>query len=119
MFPGFQSEEDDEGSLKGINDNTDQAFKHFCSLHNQAIVSGKYLRYGSKVVEKPSNLAIGDFIMVIGAGRPKYGLVQDFVSKHRVTVSMLLKRNKGGDGVVGNQICNLGNLIHLHTPVKN
>ena len=69
-------------------------------------------------MEKKSDLAIGDFVMVTGAGRPKYGLVQDFDSKHRVRVRMLLKRNKGGEGVVGNHICNLGNLIHLHTPVK-
>ena len=66
MFPGLQCEQDDEGSLKGIIDNTDEAFKHFCALHNEAIVSGRYLKYGSKVVEKPSDLAIGDFIMVTG-----------------------------------------------------
>ena len=94
-------------------DYTDEAFKHFCALHNEAIVSGRYLNYGAIG-------AIGDFIMVTGgAGRPKYGLVQDFVSKHRVTLRMLLKRGKKGDGVVGNQICNLGNLIHLHTPINN
>ena len=81
-------------------------------------MSGKYLKYGSKVVEKKSDLAIGDFVMVTAAGRPKNGLVQDFVSKHRVTVRMLLKRNKGGNRMVGNQICNVGNLIHLYTPVK-
>ena len=81
-------------------------------------MSGKYLKYGSNVVEKKSDLAIGDFVMITGAGRPKYGLVQDFVSKHCVTVRMLLKRNKGGDGIIGNQICNLGNLVHLYTPVK-
>ena len=117
MFPGFQSE-DDQNSLKGIVENTDQAFQYFTNLHNEAIVSGKYLKYGSKVVEKKSDLAIGDFVMITGAGRPKYGLVQSFVSKHRVSVRMLIKRNKEGDGTIGNQVQNLRNLVHLPTPVK-
>ena len=79
MFPGFQSE-DDQNSLKGIVENMDQAFQYFTNLHNEAIVSGKYLKYGSKVVEKRSDLAIGDFVMIIGAGRPKYGIVQTTTS---------------------------------------
>ena len=117
MFPGFQSE-DDQNSLKGIVENTDQAFKYFTNLHNEAIVSGQYLEYGSKVVKKKSDLAVGDFVMITGAGSPKYGIVESFESKHRVSVRMLIKRNKEGDGTIGNQICNLGNLVHLHTPVK-
>ena len=116
-YPGFQSNQGDAGSLKEIVDYTDTAFKHFCNLHQEAIISGRYLKYGSKVVSKPSSLAIGDFVMIIGGtGRPKYGLVMNFVSKHRVTVRMLLRRDKKGGGVIGTQVCNLGNLVHLYTP---
>ena len=92
--------------------------KFFTNLHNEAIVSGQYLKYGSKVVKKKSDLAVGDFVMITGAGRPKYGIVESFVSKHRVSVRMLIKRNKDGGGTIGNQVQNLGNLVHLHTPVK-
>ena len=109
---------DDEGSLKNIVDFTNEAFKHFCKLHNEQIISGKYLKYGLKVVDKPSSLAVGDFVMVTGAGRPKYGLVQSFISKQRVNIRMLLRRGKKGHGGIGNTICALGNLIHLHTPKK-
>ena len=117
MFPGFQYE-NDQNSLEGIVENTDQAFKFFTNLHNEAIVSGQYLKYGSKVVKKKSDLAVNDFVMITGAGRPKYGIVENFVSKHRVNCRMLIKRNKDGGGTVGNQVQNLGNLVHLHTPAK-
>ena len=117
MFPGFQSE-NDQNSLEGIVENTDEAFKFFINLHNEAIVSGQYLKYGSKVVKKKSDLAVNDFVMITGAGRPKYGIVENFVSKHRVNCRMLIKRNKDGSATVGTQVQNLGNLVHLHTPAK-
>ena len=117
MFPGFANE-NDEGSLRDIVDFTDQAFSTFCQMHEQQIVSGKYLRYGSKVPDKPSSLAVNDFVMDTGASKPKYGIIQDFISKHRVSVRMLLRRSKSGDGNVGNTVVALGNIIHLHSPKK-
>ena len=118
MFPGFANENDDGGSLKDIVDFTDQAFNHFCQLHEQQIISGKYLRYGSKVPDKPSSLAVNDFVMITGASKPKYGIIQKFISKHRISVRMLLRRSKSGDGPVGDIVVALGNVVHLHTPHK-
>ena len=74
-YPGFQSNQGDAGSLEKIVDYTDTAFKHFCTLHQEAIISGRYLKYGSKVVSKPSNLTIGDFVLIIGL-RPGYELCE-------------------------------------------
>ena len=83
-----------------------------------ATFAGPFWKYGSKVVKKKSDLPVGDFVMITGAGRLKYSIVESFVSKHRVSVRMLIKRNKDGNGTIGNQVQNLGNLVHLHTPVK-
>ena len=101
MFPGFTNEDEESGSLRDIVDFTDQAFTHFC-----------------RFPDKPSTLAVNDFVMITGASRPKYGIIQEFISKHRLSVRMLLKRSKSGEGPVGNSVVALGNVIHLHIPKK-
>ena len=65
MFPSFTNEDEEVGSLRDIVDYTDQSFKAFCELHEQRIVSGRYLRYGSKVPDKPSALAVNDFVCLL------------------------------------------------------
>ena len=116
MFPSFTNHDEKAGSLKNIVDYTDEAFKLFCELHNEHIISGKYLRYGSKVPGKPSDLKINDFVMVTGASKAKYGIIQKIISKHRLSVRMLQKRSKTGDGPVDNSIVGIGNIVHLYRP---
>ena len=117
MFPTFTNHDETTGSLRDIVNYTDQSFRVFCELHEQHIISGRYLRYGSKVPDKPSALADNDFVMITGSSRPKYGIIQGFVSKHRLSVRMLQKRSKTGEGPIANSIVAIGNIVHLHTPL--
>ena len=118
MFPAFTNHDETTGSLKNIVEYTDQSFKMFCELHEHHIISGRYLRFGKKVPDKTSALAINDFVMVLGSSKPKYGIIKGVVSKHRFSVRMLQKRSKKGDGPVDNSIIAIGNIVHLHTPIK-
>ena len=102
--------------MKNIVDYTDEAFKLFCELHDQHIISGRYLRYGSKVPGKPSDLKINDFVMITGASKPKYGIIQEILSKHRMSVRMLQKRSKTGEGPIANSVVGIGNIVHLYSP---
>ena len=56
--------------------------------------------------------------MVTGSSRPKYGIIMGFVSKHRLSIRMLQKRSKGGEGPIDNSIVAINNIVHLHTPIK-
>ena len=98
----------------------DKVFQLFVNLHQQAIVEGGYQRYGSKTVTKPRSIQENDFVMILNSDalRPKYGIIEKKISKHRVSVRMLTKRNKDGSGSVGNQTLNIVNIVHLYTPKK-
>ena len=116
MFPGIDQ---DNHEIKKMTDEVDERFKEFCELFMEHVVTGNYLKPGSKTIDDPTVLESNDFVIIHYPSRPgyfKYGIVQAKLSDRRYKIKMLVKRNKSGSGSVGEQIVPIQNLGLLHRP---
>ena len=72
----------------------DSTFQEFCQIFAQSVRDGSYQRFGGKVTRRTPNFKLGDFVLILWGHGVKYGLIEEIVSKHTITVKLLNKNMK-------------------------
>ena len=55
-----------------MTDEVDERFKEFCELFMEHVVTGNYLKPGSKTIDDPTVLESNDFVIIHYPSRPGY-----------------------------------------------
>jgi hypothetical protein len=116
--PAFLKSPDDQETVEQLIEKTDEHFGQFVKLFNESVVSGAYQKFGRRSTMSMSGLKHNDFVCVYFPSKQahKYGILKETPTGHKVKI--LIRRNRDGSGISGDQTFDCKNFSLLFRPIE-